>query len=192
MCHTLAYFKHHEMCKQQLLQSQQKQAAQHLLLACCRCDFKALLKLIFHVCGKPSLDSAGEGCLQPPVSSKQGRPGHTLPNFTPALKGPAGRLGRSPSRHFLCWPLVLWRSSTILSIMETPFNSWSVVIARLLVCANGLIAGSSLCDEVEGMCNFVLAQQRCGSIRRDGSCSKLCFLMSLEELTAGISSENCD
>lgn len=136
------------------------------------------------MCGKPSLHRPGKEalCLQPPMSNKQGRSGHTLPNVIPALKGPTGRLGRCPSRSWLCWPLVLWRSSTILSITEMPFNSWSVVIARALVCANGLIAGSSLCDEVEGICNFVLAQQCCGSIRSDGRCSKLCFLISLQEL----------
>lgn len=56
---------------------------------------------------------------------------------------------------------------------EVPFNSGSVVIVRGLVCADGLIAGSCLCDEIEGI--PVLTQQGCGSIRRDGSCSKPCF-----------------
>lgn len=58
--HTLAYFKHLEPGKQQLLQRQGKQTAQHLLLAGCRCDLKADSVCPFFICvGSP--DRAGEG-----------------------------------------------------------------------------------------------------------------------------------
>lgn len=102
------------------------------------------------------------------MSGKQGRSGHTLPNSIPALKGQL-EAGKVTQQAAVVLALVLWRSCTILSRTETPFNSWRVVRAKpWFVPRVRLLA--HLCDEVERICNFVLAQPGCGSIRRDGSC----------------------
>lgn len=110
---------------------------------------------------------------QPPASSRQRADMDTPRSTIAAWKGPARRLGRWPSWCCVCWPLVLWRFSTVLPIKETFFNSWSMFAVRGLVYANGLSAGSCLRGEVEGIWDLVLAQQGCGTIGRDGSCSKL-------------------
>lgn len=57
----------------------------------------------------------------------------------------------------VCWSLLLWKFSAVLPIMETFFNSWSMVAVRGLVCTNGFSAGSCLRGEVEGIWDLVLA-----------------------------------